>query len=275
MRNNKMYKKYYEKTINGHYIRMIDTLLFNNIRKKNIIRRGKKIIKKLSDNSNYQVLDGVFKGLQYHSLDITESALVPKIIGSYEYQLQPLFNKIIQTKYTDIIDVGSAEGYYAVGLAKKMPKTTIHCFDINEKDIEFSKQMAKINNVTNMTWNAFCDEKTLITFPYRGKTLIISDCEGYELELFTKTVIDKCRHADFLIELHDICNPVISGEILSRFQYTHNFSIVNNKDVDYSQLKILEKMTQSERDFALCEHRGGIYRNIYMEWVFLTSKTNK
>ncbi len=265
----------YEKIVNGHYIQIIDHNLFYKIRRFLSVRKGKKIIKKLTDSPEPKVLNGVFQGLQYYSLDITESALVPKIIGSYEYQLQPWFRTIVKTKYTDIIDVGSAEGYYAVGLAMKMPRTTVHCYDINEKDLEFSKLMAKKNNVSNLTWNNFCDGKTLINFPYRGKTLVICDCEGYELELFTKSVIDKCKHVDFLIEMHDVRNPVISSELLSRFQYTHNFSIVNNRDVDYSSLNGLQKLSGKEREFALCEHRGGIYRNIFMEWVYLTSKEKK
>jgi len=101
------------------------------------------------------------------------------------------------------------------------------------------------------------------------------DCEGYELELFTTTVIEKCKKVDFLIELHDVVNPVISSQILSSFQSTHTFKIVNNKDVDYSMLTGLEKLSPGEREFALYEHRGGLFKNIFMEWVFLISKELK
>lgn len=268
-----MKNKFYYKIIDARYLQKIDHFMFSKLRHAYIIYKGKKIIKKISHD--YTVLNGAFKGLIYPSLDITESTLVPKIVGSYEYQLQPWFRQIIKSDYSDIIDIGSAEGYYAVGLAQKMPNTTVHCYDINVKDIEFSKQMAKVNNATNMTWNAFCDEKTLINFPHRGKTLIISDCEGYELQLFTKEVIKKCKNADFLIELHNNMNPIISTELLSRFQFTHDFVYVNNIDVNYDDLKGLEKLKVSEREFATFEHRGGIYRNIYMEWVFLTSKGKK
>jgi hypothetical protein len=258
--------------MNGSYLQDIDHFLFFRLRQNRVIKKGNNIINKLSINSEYEVLNGVFKGLQYPSLDITESALVPKIVGSYEYQLQPWLSRIINTSYSDIINVGSAEGYYAVGLAKKMPNTVVHCYDINEKDIEFSKQMAKLNNVSNLTWNTFCNENTLLNFAYRGKTLVICDCEGYELELFTKAVADKCKHVDFLIELHDIVNPVISSRILSIFQPTHTFDVVNNSNVDYSTLTGLQKLSPKERAFALFEHRGGLYKNVLMEWVFLTPK---
>ena len=267
-----MQNRFYTKLIDGCYLQKIDSVLFYKLRLNQIIRKGKKIIKKLSINSEHRVLNGVFKGLRYPSLNITESTLVPKIVGSYEYQLQPWLSRIINTSYSDIIDIGSAEGYYAVGLAKRMPNTIVHCYDINEKDIEFSKQMAKVNNAGNLTWNTFCDENTLLNFAYKGKTLIMCDCEGYELELFTKTVADKCKHVDFLIELHDVVNPVISSRILSIFQYTHTFNVVNNKDVDYSMLNGLQKLSPKEREFALFEHRGGLYKNIFMEWAFLTPK---
>jgi hypothetical protein len=267
-----MQNRFYSKLINGNYFKKIDNILFSKWRQNQVIKRGKNIVSKLSFNSEYKVLNGVFKDLQYPSLDITESALVPKIVGSYEYQLQPWMSRIINTNYSDIIDVGSAEGYYAVGLAKRMPNTVIHCFDINEKDIEFSKQMARVNNVSNLTWNTFCDENTLLNFPYKGKTLILCDCEGYELKLFTEKVVDKCKDVDFLIELHDVYNPAISSRILCIFQFTHTLKIVNNRDVDYCMLNGLENLSPKERAFALCEHRGGLYQNIFMEWVFLTSK---
>jgi hypothetical protein len=267
-----MRNKFYSKILNGHYLQRIDHELFYQSRLRRVIKRSKNIVEKLSIKSEYIVQNGAFKGLQYPSLDITEAALAPKIIGSYEYQLQPWFNKIISTNYSDIIDIGSAEGYYAVGLAKKMPSTTVHCYDINEKDIEFSKLMAAKNNVRNITWNTFCDQNTLLHFPFHDKSLILCDCEGYEFELFTDSVISKCSRVDFLIELHNVFNPMISSALLSRFQHTHTFSIVNNINVDYSTIRGIHQLTPDEREFALCEHRGGLYQNIYMEWVFLKSK---
>lgn len=267
-----MKNKFYNKLISGHFFRKIDHLLFFKTRQKSIINKGKRVIQKLSIDGEYRVLNGAFKDLKYPSLDITEATLVPKIVGSYEYQLQPWLKKIVATNYSDILDVGSAEGYYAVGLAKLMPAATVHCYDINERDIEFSKKMAHANGVNNLTWNTFCDTNTLLNFPYRGKTLVICDCEGYELELFTEEVIKKCKEVDFLIELHDIINPVISGKLLANFQFTHTFSITNNLNVDYGVLNGLHNLSEEEKLFALFEHRGGLYKNVFMEWAYFTSK---
>lgn len=238
-----------------------------------IIERGKSIIQNISPE--FQVLNGPFKGLKYPSLNITEATLVPKIVGSYEAHLHPLIEKIIQTPYTDIIDVGCAEGYYAVGFAMKMPKATIHCFDINEKDLDFCQKMAHHNNLNNITFNQLCSPEKLISFPFRGRGLIFCDCEGYELDLFTEEVINNLINVDVLVELHDVLNPIISSEILTRFQHTHNFQVINNLNVDLSTLSGIDQLSDEDKVFSTFEHRGGLYQNIFMEWAFITSKENK
>jgi hypothetical protein len=269
-----MFKKIVQSVLRktGYQLTKLAPSIFENESKQKdeIIAKGKNIIKLISPE--LVVLNGPFKGLVYPSINITESTLVPKIVGSYEAQLHPVIEKISKTTYSDILDIGSAEGYYAIGLAKKMTNATVHCFDINENDIRFCKEMADKNNVSNLTYNNWCDPHTLMNFDFKGRSLIFCDCEGYEIELFTPEVINSLQNVDVLIELHDIANPIISAEILSRFQHSHSFEIVNNKNVDFSHLTGLDRLTKEDREFATFEHRGGFYQNIFMEWAFLTAK---
>jgi hypothetical protein len=235
-----------------------------------VINKGKAIIQKISPD--FSILNGPFKGMKYPSIDITELTLAPKITGSYEGHLTPLIYKIIDSPYDNIIDVGCAEGYYAVGLAKKIPQSVVHCFDINEFDLNFCKQMAHVNNASNLTFNKFCYPETLINFKYGKRTLIFCDCEGYEIELFTGEVIAALKNTDVLIELHDVFNPMISSTLIKRFEKTHHVEVLNNSDVEYASLKGLEHITAAEKAFAVYEHRGGLYQNIFMEWAFFTPK---
>lgn len=235
-----------------------------------IINKGKVIIQKMSPD--FTILNGPFKGMKYPSIDITELTLVPKISGSYEGHLTPIINKINKTLYKNIIDVGCAEGYYAVGFAMHLPNSIVHCFDVNEKDLQFCKEMATLNNVSNLTYNNFCSPKTLINFDYGDKSLIFCDCEGYELELFTEEVVIALKNTDVLVELHDVCNPIISSTLLQRFDASHDVQIINNSNIDNSKLEGLENLTPAEKAFAVYEHRGGLYQNIFMEWAFFTPK---
>lgn len=62
------------------------------------------------------VLSGPFKGMRY--LDETVwGPIEPKWIGCYEEQLHEVIDDVIEANYLTIFDIGSAEGYYAVGLA--------------------------------------------------------------------------------------------------------------------------------------------------------------
>lgn len=236
------------------------------------IKKGTEIVKKISPE--LKVLNGIFMGLRYPNLSITEAALAPKIVGSYESQLHEVIKVIINKPYENIIDVGSAEGYYAVGLGMQMPNTLIHAFDINKKDLLFSKKMAELNHVSNITYNDFCNSDTLINFDFGKKGLIFCDCEGYELELFTEKVVHALsqKNVDVLVEMHDVCSPEISSTIISRFASTHDFRIVNTN----MALKIgwngLESLNEEEKKFAVLEHRGGIDKSIYMEWAYFTVK---
>jgi Methyltransferase small domain len=243
---------------------------FTTVKRFLVVKKGKILLNKLSPK--FQVLNGPFKGMKYPNIDFGNSSLPSRIIGSYEMHLHPIIEKIINTYYTDIIDIGSSEGYFAVGLALQMPQTTVHCFDTSEKAMAFCKAMGQLNQTKNLTFDTWCAPETLIHFPFRGRTFILCDCEGYELTLFTQTVVDSLKNVDLLIELHDLFNPIISSEIKARFQQTHHIEIINNANNDYSSLQGLEPLSWLEKKIGIWEHRGGIGKHLIMEWAWLTAK---
>lgn len=63
---------------------------------------------------------GPFAGLRYPSHDAVGSSLWPKLLGSYEAELAPTFEALCATPYRTVVDVGAAEGYYAVGLGLRL-----------------------------------------------------------------------------------------------------------------------------------------------------------
>jgi hypothetical protein len=236
-----------------------------------VLTRGRDIVSRISPD--YTVLNGVFKGMKYPTLDITEGALVPKFVGSYEAQLHPLITRITRMPYTDVIDVGCAEGYYAVGLARSMPETSVHGYDINERDLRFCRQMANVNHVGNLTLHSLCNTDTLLNFPFREKGLIFCDCEGYELQLFDDEVVSALheKNVDVLVELHEVLIPGITSRLLQRFNATHDLQIVSTKDRIPCDWAGLESLTDDEKAFAVSEHRGGYHNNVYMEWAYFTN----
>jgi len=52
-------------------------------------------------------------------------ALTAKLLGTYEKELQDAIRALEKKRFGRIINVGAAEGYYAVGLARNFPNVPV------------------------------------------------------------------------------------------------------------------------------------------------------
>lgn len=215
---------------------------------------------------------GPFTGLKYPSFTSFGSSIYPKIIGSYELEITDVITSIINGGYTEILDIGCAEGYYAVGFAMKSPGSKVYAYDTDEQARGFCSQMAGLNNVTDrIVIDAFCSAETLADFKFRSKGLIFCDCEGYEKQLFNKQNLANLRNCDLLIETHDFIDITISEYIENLFRDTHNIQVIRSLDditkaktYSYTEAKGLN-IVQREKLY----HEG---RPHIMEWYWLTAK---
>jgi methylase of polypeptide subunit release factors len=74
------------------------------------------------------------------------------------------------------LDIGCAEGYYAVGLGLMFPKSKIIAYDIIEKARKLCRKMAEFNNIGDrIELRAKCTSEDLQNFEFDRKTLIICD----------------------------------------------------------------------------------------------------
>ncbi len=212
---------------------------------------------------------GPFAGLKYPDFQSFGSTIFPKIMGSYEKELEEVIEKICSKKYTEIIDVGSAEGYYANGLALRIPDAVVFAYDINEQANAFCNKMAVLNGVeARVKIKQFCSDETVAAFPFTGKGLIICDCEGYEKQLFTATNISNLINCDLLIETHDFIDMGISPYLIDLFEKTHAVQVIRSiddidkaREYDYPELLSLDL---DKRKRLVSEGRPGL-----MEWLFL------
>ena len=177
------------------------------------------------------VRSGPFQGMKYPGAEAAGSALIPKLLGSYERELHPMIGRLIAKGYDDVIDVGCAEGYYAIGMAMRLPGARIHAYDTSETARDLCSAMARLNGVADqVSVQTTCTPETLITFPQRGRTLVIVDCEAYEKVLFTPAVRDALKNCDLLIEMHDFLDVTISTELEALFRSTHELTNVLSVD---------------------------------------------
>ena len=93
------------------------------------------------------VRHGPFAGMRYPAAESVGSALFPKLLGSYEQELHPWVERLCHNHYTEVVDVGCAEGYYAVGLALRLPGARVYAFDVSPHAMRRCADMARLNGV--------------------------------------------------------------------------------------------------------------------------------
>ncbi len=239
------------------YTRAISSFLTNTLR---------------SGSPEVQVCHGPFKGMIYPVPDSLDRAMIPRIVGSYEKEIQPIIEEICSKSYESIFDVGCAEGYYAVGLALRIPTAKVFAYDLRDSALLACRKMAQANDASDRIVTAsFCDSEELRKKLTNEKSLIVSDCEGFETSLFNESVIPFLTNCDILIETHDFVDIEISSQLRKRFERTHLITAIQSCDDitkahTYSYPE-LQGYTLAERRVLLSEERPSI-----MEWLYLTPR---
>lgn len=254
-------------------------LFMNNYREK-LQREKNPLTLPISENRDFdylfqekKVLHGPFEGMKYPFFSSVCSMLYPKLVGSYEMELHSYIYSYCHNKYSEILDIGCAEGYYANGLAMKNPVAKVYAFDIDEGARNLCYEMAKANGLDHqIDIRSSCNAEDLANFNFTKRGLIISDCEGYELSLFDKNNIGNLKNCDVLIETHDFININITTYLCDLFKDSHDITVVKSTD-DIEKAKTYhfkesEKLDLASRKQLFEERRPGT-----MEWLICSPKS--
>jgi hypothetical protein len=178
-----------------------------------------------------QVMSGPFQGIRY-TMRAQGSSLSPKIVGTYEKELYDVIRSIQTDAFDTVVDIGAAEGYYAVGLAVTSPVRRIVAFEAEERGRSLLGEMASRNSVRariDIRGRCELDDLTSV-FSSSGKTVLFCDVEGYEATLLDPILIDQLRGISILVELHEFVQRGISGIIRERFASSHSISEILSTD---------------------------------------------
>ena len=179
---------------------------------------------KLTDVFGLVVQAGPFRGLALSPMTMQEH-LGPFLLGTYEAELHPWLAALLERRFSQIVDVGSKFGYYAVGFARAHPGTEVIAFDTDWWARRATLEVAKANRVEkSVRVSGFCSPARLAA-TLRPHSFLISDCEGYERELFAP-LIPQLDSATLLIEVHEAAAPGVGKFLRERFAATHDVSAV-------------------------------------------------
>ena len=174
------------------------------------------------ERSGTIVLQGLLSGLDFLRTS-AEGCHVAKLLGTYEQPLQaPLGELLGESAYQSIINIGCAEGYYAVGLARLVKDITSYAYDTNPNARKACRELAEKNNVTErMVIGELFSHADFARFS-GIKCLVLCDIEGAEKELLDPILAPELAALDIVVESHECLIPGITELLINRFKDTHD-----------------------------------------------------
>jgi hypothetical protein len=228
--------------------------------------RAREIGGALYRNGGALVRSGPFRGMTIHN-QASEGNVAPKLLGCYEQELHEVIERCIETAYECVVNIGCGDGYYAVGLARRMANSEIKAYDLNEERRALSQKMADENGVGGrITIGSECNGEELTALAGR-RVLLVCDIEGGERELLDPERIPALNGFDILVELHEVVEKAIPEEILARFIGSHEIERFQHQGRDPNAFEELQKVNQLDQWLALWEGRQGP-----TPWAFLSAK---
>ncbi len=202
------------------------------------------------------VLRGPFRGMVYPRSTRARRNLIPKLVGSYESEISDWIAPVRADTYASIINVGSADGYYSVGLALNNPRTRVIAFDTDPWARRATSALAAQNGVRNLAVLAMCTPEWLAGNAVEN-SLILADCEGYELVLLDPAKAPALRACDIVVETHEHAAPGVEQQLRDRFSATHSVSAIACREKDPDDYPELALIPRDRRRDVISEGRHG------------------
>lgn len=176
-----------------------------------------------------RVRGGPFAGLRYVG-DSPNPQIAPFLLGLNEMEIWPFVERLKTGNFDAFINIGAAEGYYAVGMAhgSRIPK--IISYEGDQFGRVLTRFMARKNRVAHrVDVRGSCSPELLATalapFP---RPALLMDVEGYEEILADLASNPHLARTTMIIELHEHERPM--AEILRpRFAPTHDIEEVGTR----------------------------------------------
>lgn len=214
------------------------------------------------------VASGPFKGMCYVHRSLG-SNYCPKLLGTYEMELWPVIERAIARNHRTVIDIGAAEGYYAVGFARRLPAAWVVCFEAAVHEHHLLRKLARLNGVQGrIEMRGFCTPLLLNDALELGPSpLIICDIDGGEYELLDPQAVPMLRHTDMLVELHDFLRPGASEVLRERFTPTHAIEVIAGRERTPGDWPLASQGGWQEEAACMAEGRPAL-----QDWLYLQAK---
>lgn len=226
--------------------------------------------------SRGRVMSGPFQGMQIDLSPVSSRNLLSYVLGTQELELHPTIRRIATMPYGRLLNVGAADGYYAIGLARLMPTLRVTAFEGLADMRPVIARNAAINGVGDrVAVRGFCNEGDLsdaLARPADGRTLLIVDIEGGEATLLDPARVPPLSGVDLLVETHDLYVEGVTDLLRTRFDATHEIELIRGRprtsgDFPASVLPLMQRLMPRLAAELMNERRPQL-----QDWLFLRAR---
>lgn len=213
---------------------------------------------------------GPFRGMTmiYREKEMI-SAFLPRLLGFYEQDLHETIEAAIGRRYGAVVTIGCAEGYYSVGLARRMPASRHYAFDIDPHAQELCLESATANEVADrLVIAGECDHQAITNIVSgHDSTFLVVDCEGAEAKLLDPVACPALLRADILVECHEFLDPGLTDRLMQRFGDSHAIQRICQGPRDPSVHSFLHDSNDIDRWMVVMEGRPKL-----MWWLVMKAR---
>ncbi len=205
---------------------------------------------------------GPFSGFRFTATswwsDINRASM---LFGFYE---QEVLNALVSAsrERSVFIDIGAADGYYAVAAVSQGLFDQSHAFEISEQGRSMIRENALLNGVADQIsihGEADASELAMIPEAQRNDAVVLIDIEGAEFAFLTAGVVELLKRAIVIIELHEWLLDDGSErlvELRERAAEHFTVTVLTTSIRDLSAYPELDTVSDSERWLLCSEGRG-------------------
>lgn len=172
-----------------------------------------------------RIRSGLFKGMRYTGQN-SGSTLMPKILGTYECELNTILAPLLRRPDLRMMDIGAAEGYYTIGALFSNPNATAVAFEMNPDARAMLTRLAQENGVTDrlLLFGECTPLAAEEMVAEHHPNLFIMDVEGAEYALLTTNLCRSLSEAHVIVEIHPWTRESLLTIMHARFAATHEVS---------------------------------------------------
>lgn len=213
-----------------------------------------------------KVLTGPFVGMTILQKEAWHDGnLGTMILGCYEEELhKEIEGEIVRLNKMSrpvISVVGCAEGYYAVGMARRVPRAQVIAMDILEEALVIARENAELNEVCLQLDNT-------VEAALAAPDFVLMDCEHAESEYLDPEKYPALLKANILVECHDYeIQDEITSSLVERFHPTHTIGYIREAGRDPNEFPFLRPLHSDCRWIAVSEGRPCM-----MHWLFMSPR---